>query len=55
MVDNSSSDEKLDFVKGDSKGKKQLKTEEESSLTETKLFAVFLEIRGKMLKEDQKD
>ena len=55
VIDNSSSDEKLDFGKGDSKGKKPLKTEEESSLTETKLSAVFLEIRDQMLKEQQKD
>ena len=55
MIDNSSFDEKLDFGKGDSKGKKTLKTEEESSLTKTKLSAVFSEIRGKMLKEQQKD
>ena len=44
MIDNSSFDEKLDFGKGDSKRKNPLKSEEESSLTETKLFAVFLEI-----------
>ena len=55
MIDTSSSDEKLESSKGDSKGKKPLKTEEESILTETKLSAVFLEIRGKLLKEQQKD
>ena len=55
MIDNSSSDEKLDVGKGDSKRKKPLKLEEESSLTETKLSHVFLEIRGQMLKEQQKD
>ena len=55
VIDNSYSDEKLDFGKGDSKGKKPLKTEEESSLTETKLSTVVLEIRGQMLKEQQKD
>ena len=55
MIDTSSSDEKLEFGKGDNKGKKPLKIEEESSLTETKLSAVFLEIRGKLLKEQQKD
>ena len=44
VIDTSSSDEKLDFGKGDSKGKKPLKTEEESSLTETKLSVVFFEI-----------
>ena len=32
-----------------------MKTEEKSSLTETKLSVVFLEIRGKLLKEQQKD
>ena len=55
VIDDSSSDEKLDVGKGDSKGKKPMKSEEESSLTETKLSDVFLEIRGQMLKEQQKD
>ena len=71
VLDNSSSDEKLEFVKGNSKGKKEaalgclashpakgkrpLKTNEESSLPETKLSAVFLELRGEMLKEQQKE
>ena len=55
MIDTSSSDEKLESSKGDSKMKKPLKTEEESSLTETKLSDVFLEIRRQMLKEQQKD
>ena len=44
VLDNSSSDEKLESSKGNSKGKKPLKTEEKSSLTETKLSAVFLQI-----------
>ena len=39
--------------KGDSKGKIPLKSEKESSLTETKLSDVFLEIRSQMLKEQQ--
>ena len=51
IIDTSSLDEKLES----SKGKKPLKIEEESSLTETKLSAMFLEIRGKLLKEQQKD
>ena len=51
MIDTSSSDEKLESSKGDNKGKKSVKTEEESSLTETKLSILFLEIRGKLLKE----
>ena len=71
VLDNSSSDEKLDIGKVRNKGKKEatpggstshptkgkrpLKIDEESSLTETKLYAVFLEIRGKLLKEQQKD
>ena len=55
VIDNSSSDEKLDVGMGDGKGKKPLKLEEESSLTETKLSYVFLEIRGQMLKEQQKN
>ena len=44
VIDDSSSDEKLDVGKGDSKGNKPMKSEEESSLTETKLSDVFLEI-----------
>ena len=51
MIDTSSSDEKLKS----SKGKKSLKTVEESSFTQTKLSAVFLELRGEMLKEQQKE
>ena len=54
LIDTSSSDEKLESSKGKSKGKKPLKTVEESSLTETKLSTVFLELRGEMLKEQQK-
>ena len=46
-----SSDEKIEFSKGDCKGNKALKSAEESRLTETKLSAVFLELRGEMLKE----
>ena len=37
----------------DSLDEKPLKTVEECSLTETKLSAVFLELRGEMLKEQQ--
>ena len=55
MIDTSSSEEKLESSEGKSKGKKPLKTVEESSLTETKLSAVFLELRGEMLKEQQKE
>ena len=44
VLDNSSSDEKLESSKGKSKGKKPLKTEEESSLTQAKLSVVFLKI-----------
>ena len=55
MIDTSSSDEKIESSKGDSKGKKSLKTIEESSFTETKLSVVFLELRGQMLKEQQKE
>ena len=55
MIDTSSSDENLESRKGKSKGKKPLKTIKESNLTETKLSAVFLELRGEMLKEQQKE
>ena len=53
VIDDSSSDEKLDVDKGDSKGKRPMKLEKESALTETKLSDVFLEIRSQMLKERQ--
>ena len=46
-----SSDEKIKSSRGDCKGKKALKSVEQSSLTETKLSAVFLELREEMLKE----
>ena len=55
MIDTSSSEEKLESSKGKSKGKKPLKTIEKSSLTQTKLSAVFLELRDEMLKEQQKE
>ena len=67
VLDTSSSDEKPKINKGNSKekkeavlkssvshlskGKKLLKIVEESTLPETKLSAVFLELRGEMLKE----
>ena len=55
MIDTSSSDEKIESSKGDFKGKKALKSIEESSLTDTKLSAVFLELRAEMLKEQQRE
>ena len=55
VLDNSSSDEKIESRKGNSKGKKPLKTVEESILIETKLSAVFFELRSEMLKEQQKE
>ena len=51
MIDTSSLEENLESSKGKSKGKKPLKTVKESSLTQTKLSAVFLELREEMLKE----
>ena len=50
MID-TSSNENLEYSKGNNKGKKPLRIYEESNLTETKLSVVFLEIRGKLLKE----
>ena len=49
MIDESSSDEKFDVDKGDNKGKRPMKSERESALTETKLSNIFLEIRSQML------
>ena len=42
MIDESSSNEKLDADNGDSKGKRPMKSERESTLTETKLSDIFL-------------
>ena len=53
MIDDSSSDEKLDVDKGDSKGKRPMKSEREFSLTETKLSNIFLEVQSQMLQEQQ--
>ena len=53
VIDDSSSDEKLDVDKGDSKEKRPMKSERESALTETKLSNIFLEIRSQMLQEQQ--
>ena len=55
MIDTSSSEEKIEASKGDFKRKKALKSVEQSSLTETKLSVVFLELREEMLKEQQKE
>ena len=44
VIDDSSSDEKLDVDKGDSKGKRPMESERESALTETKLSNIFVEI-----------
>ena len=56
MLDtSSSSDENMESSKCKSKGRKPIKTIEDSSLTETKLSTVFLELRGEMLKEQQKE
>ena len=54
MIDTSSSQEKLESSTSKSKGKKPLKTVEGSNLTQTKLSAVFLELRDEMLKEQQR-
>ena len=54
MIDTSSSEENLESSTGKSKGKKPLKTLEEFSLTQTKLSAVFLELRDEMSKEQQR-
>jgi len=53
VIEDSSSDEKLDVDKSDSKGKRPMKSKGESALSETKMSDVFLEIRSQMLKEQQ--
>ena len=55
MLDDDSSNENIESSRGDCKGKKSLKSVEQSSLTETKLSAVFLELRSEMLREQQKE
>ena len=44
VIDDSSSYEKLNDDKGDSKGKRPMESERESVLTETKLSDIFLEV-----------
>ena len=44
VIDDSSSNEKLNDDKGDSKGKRPMVSEREYVLTETKLSDIFLEI-----------
>ena len=44
VIEDSSSDEKLDVDNGESKGKRPMESERESALTETKLSNIFLEI-----------
>ena len=51
MIDDSSSNEKLDVDNGDSKGKRPMKSEIESTFSETKLSNIFLEIQSQMIKE----
>ena len=53
VIEDSSSDEKLDVDKGDSKGKRPMELERGSALTETKLSDIFLEIRSQLLQEQQ--
>ena len=53
VIDDSSSDEKLNDDKGDSKGKRPMVSERESVITETKLSDIFLEVRSQMLQEQQ--
>ena len=44
VIDDSSSDEKLNDDKGDSKGKSPMELERESILTDTKISDIFLEV-----------
>ena len=53
VIDDSSSNEKLNDDKGDSKGKRPMESERESVLTDTKMFDIFLEVRSQLLQEQQ--
>ena len=51
VIDDSSSKEKLNDDKGDSKGKRLMESEREFVLTDTKISDIFLEVQSQMLQE----
>ena len=53
VIDDSSFEEKLNNDKGDSKGKRKMESERESTLTDTKISDIFIEVRSQMLQEQQ--
>ena len=53
MIDDSSSEEKLNDDKDESKGKRPMESERESVMTDTKISDIFLEVRSQMLQEQQ--
>ena len=53
VIDDSSSKEKLNDDKDDSKGKRSIESKRESVLTNTKISDIFLEVRSQMLQEQQ--
>ena len=46
MIYDSSSNEKLNDDKGESKGKRPMESKREFVLTDTKIFDIFLEVRS---------
>ena len=49
VIDDSSSEEKLNDDKDDSKGKKPIESKRESVMTDTKISDIFLEVQSHML------
>ena len=53
VIDDSSSEEKLDDGEDGNKGKKQIESKGKSVMTDTKIFDIILEIRNQMFQEQQ--
>ena len=51
VINDSSSNKKLNADKGNNKGKRSMESERNSTLTDTKLSDIFLEVRNQMLQE----
>ena len=53
VIEDSSSEDKLDDSEGGNKGKKPIESKGKSVMTNTKIFNIFLEVRNQMLQEQQ--
>ena len=54
VIEDSSSEEKLDDSEDGNKGKKPIESKEKSIFTDTKISDIFLEIRNQMFKNSSK-